>query len=130
MRENKIYNKRMERKGERHVTIDHLVHGQFQWLHGRKPAKQMQELDFHTVLGGEHHELGTWNSLKLFLIYQYIEFLAVQHEEKSEKKQKIISTKETVVKLQNGEGNAYKIAIRTDAIEELAVNFNKYGLHR
>ena len=33
-----------------------------------------------------------------------------------------------MVKLQNGEG-MLQIAIRTDAIEELAVNFNKYGLH-
>ena len=32
------------------------------------------------------------------------------------------------MKLQDGEG-MLQIAIRTDAIEELAVKFNKHGLH-
>ena len=106
------------------LRFDHLVHA----VHGtpEEAAKQMQELGFHTVLGGEHTNWGTWNSLNYFDL-SYIEFLAVQHEEKAKEAENPL-VQETVVKLQNGEG-MLQIAIRTDAIEELAVNFNKYGLH-
>ncbi|MFE7374800.1 VOC family protein [Bacillus cereus] len=106
------------------LRFDHLVHT----VHGtpEEAAKQMQELGFHTVLGGEHTNWGTWNSLSYFDL-SYIEFLAVQHEEKAKEAENPL-VQETVVKLQNGEG-MLQIAIRTDAIEELAVNFNKYGLH-
>ncbi|MGR5876950.1 VOC family protein [Bacillus pacificus] len=53
--------------------------------------------------------------------------MAVQHEEKAKKADNPL-VQETVVKLQDGEG-MLQIAIRTDAIEELAVKFNKHGLH-
>ena len=71
------------------LRFDHLVHA----VHGtpEEAAKQMQELGFHTVLGGEHTNWGTWNSLSYFDL-SYIEFLAVQYEEKR-KKRKSISTR-------------------------------------
>ncbi len=53
--------------------------------------------------------------------------MAVQHEEKAKKADNPL-VQETVVKLEDGEG-MLQIAIRTDAIEELAVKFNKHGLH-
>ncbi|HDR4906227.1 TPA: VOC family protein [Bacillus cereus] len=106
------------------LRFDHLVHA----VHStpEEAAKKMQELGFHTALGGEHITWGTWNSLSYFDL-SYIEFLAVQHEEKAKEAENPL-VQETVVKLQNGEG-MLQIAIRTDAIEELVVNFNKYGLH-
>ena len=106
------------------LRFDHLVHA----VHctPEEAAKQMQERGFHTVLGGEHTNWGTWNSLCYFDL-SYIEFLAVQHEEKAKKADNPL-VQETVVKLQDGEG-MLQIAIRTDAIEELAVKFNKHGLH-
>ena len=69
--------------------------------------------------------MGYWNSLCYFDL-SYIEFLAVQHEEKAKADNPLVQ--ETVVKLQDGEG-MLQIAIRTDAIEELAVKFSKHGLH-
>ncbi|AAT61747.1 TPA: VOC family protein [Bacillus anthracis] len=105
------------------LRFDHLVHA----VHGtpEEAAKQMQELGFHTALGGEHTTWGTWNSLSYFDL-SYIEFLAVQHEEKAKEAENPL-VQETVVKLQDGEG-MLQIAIRTDAIEELADKFSKYGL--
>lgn len=105
------------------LRFDHLVHA----VHGtpEEAAKQMQELGFHTALGGEHTIWGTWNSLSYFDL-SYIEFLAVQHEEKAKEAENPL-VQETVVKLQGGEG-MLQIAIRTDAIEELADKFSKYGL--
>ncbi|OOZ89599.1 VOC family protein [Bacillus cereus] len=105
------------------LRFDHLVHA----VHGtpEEAAKQMQELGFHTALGGEHTTWGTWNSLSYFDL-SYIEFLAVQHEEKAKEAENSL-VQETVVKLQDGEG-MLQIAIRTDAIEELADKFSKYGL--
>ncbi len=52
----------------------------------------MQALGFHTVLGGEHTTWGTWNSLSYFDL-SYIEFLAVQHEEKAKEAEKSVSTR-------------------------------------
>ncbi|MFE4762474.1 VOC family protein [Bacillus mycoides] len=106
------------------LAFDHLVHA----VHCTpgEAAKQMQEHGFHTALGGEHTTWGTWNSLCYFDL-SYIEFLAVQHEEKAKEAENPL-VQETVVKLKNGEG-MLQIAIRTDAIEELANKFNKRGLH-
>ncbi|MBE5105893.1 VOC family protein [Bacillus thuringiensis] len=106
------------------LTFDHLVHA----VHctPEEAAKQMQAQGFHTALGGQHTDWGTWNSLCYFDL-SYIEFLAVQHEEKAKEAENPL-VQETVVKLQNGEG-MLQIAIRTDAIEELAVKFSKYGIH-
>ncbi|HDR7793942.1 TPA: VOC family protein [Bacillus luti] len=106
------------------LAFDHLVHA----VHctPEEAAKQMQGLGFHTVLGGEHTNWGTWNSLCYFDL-SYIEFLSVQHEEKAKKAENPL-VQETVVKLQNGEG-MLQIAIRTNEIEELADRFNKHGLH-
>lgn len=106
------------------LRFDHLVHA----IHGtpEEAAKQMKAYGFHTAIGGEHTTWGTWNSLCYFDL-SYIEFLAVQHEEKAKKADNPL-VQETVVKLQDGEG-MLQIAIRTDAIEELAVKFSKHGLH-
>ncbi|MFH7834532.1 VOC family protein [Bacillus luti] len=106
------------------LLFDHLVHA----VHctPEEAAKQIQELGFHTALGGEHMNWGTWNSLCYFDL-SYIEFLAVQHEEKAKEADNPL-VQETVVKLQNGEG-MLQIAIRTDAIEELADKLSKHGLH-
>ncbi|HHT7239735.1 MULTISPECIES: VOC family protein [Bacillus] len=106
------------------LAFDHLVHA----VHctPEEAAKQIQALGFHTALGGEHTNWGTWNSLCYFDL-SYIEFLAVQHEEKAKEAENPL-VQETVVKLQNGEG-MLQIAIRTDAIEELVVKFSKHGLH-
>ncbi|EJQ45399.1 hypothetical protein IEE_02280 [Bacillus cereus BAG5X1-1] len=106
------------------LTFDHLVHA----VHctPEEATKQMQALGFHTALGGEHTNWGTWNSLCYFDL-SYIEFLAVKHEEKAKEAENPL-VQETVVKLQNGEG-MLQIAIRTDEIEELAVKLNKHGLH-
>ncbi|MFB5253481.1 VOC family protein [Bacillus mycoides] len=106
------------------LAFDHLVHA----VHGtpEEAAKQMQERGFHTALGGQHTNWGTWNSLCYFDL-SYIEFLAVQHEEKAKEAENPL-VQETVVKLQNGEG-MLQIAIRTDEIEELAAKFSKHGLH-
>lgn len=106
------------------LAFDHLVHA----VHctPEEAAKQMQALGFHTVLGGEHTNWGTWNSVCYFDL-SYIEFLAVQHDKKA-KEAKNPLVQEAVIKLQNGEG-MLQIAIRTDAIEELAVKFSKHGLH-
>ncbi|HDR7951365.1 TPA: VOC family protein [Bacillus toyonensis] len=106
------------------LRFDHLVHAVP--CTPEEAAKQMQERGFHTVLGGEHTNWGTWNSLCYFDL-SYIEFLAVQHEEKAKEAENPL-VQEAVVKLQNGEG-MLQIAIRTDAIEELAVKFSKHGLH-
>lgn len=106
------------------LLFDHLVHAVN--CTPEEAAKQMQALGFHTALGGEHTTWGTWNSLCYFDL-SYIEFLAVQHEEKAKKADNPL-VQETVVKLQDGEG-MLQIAIRTDAIEELAVKFSKHGLH-
>ncbi len=106
------------------LLFDHLVHAVN--CTPEEAAKQMQERGFHTALGGEHTTWGTWNSLCYFDL-SYIEFLAVQHEEKAKKADNPL-VQETVVKLQDGEG-MLQIAIRTDAIEELAVKFSKHGLH-
>ncbi|MEA1010805.1 VOC family protein [Bacillus cereus] len=105
------------------LAFDHLVHA----VHGtpEEAAKQMQDLGFHTALGGQHTTWGTWNSLCYFDL-SYIEFLAVQHEEKAKEADNPL-VQETVVKLQKGEG-MLQIAIRTDAIEELAVKFRKHGI--
>ena len=86
----------------------------------------MQAHGFYTAIGGEHITWGTWNSLCYFDL-SYIEFLAVQHEEKAKEADNPL-VQETVVKLQDGEG-MLQIAIRTDAIEDLAVKFSKHGLH-
>ncbi|PGS28034.1 hypothetical protein COC59_06580 [Bacillus cereus] len=106
------------------LRFDHLVHA----VHGtpEEAAKQMQAHGFHTSIGGEHTTWGTWNSLSYFDL-SYIEFLAVQHEDKAKKADNPL-VQETVVKLQAGEG-MLQIAIRTDTIEELAVKFSKHGLH-
>lgn len=106
------------------LRFDHLVHA----VHGtpEEAAKQMQKRGFHTAIGGEHITWGTWNSLCYFDL-SYIEFLAVQHEDKAKKADNPL-VQETVVKLQDGEG-MLQIAIRTAAIEELAVKFSKNGLH-
>lgn len=106
------------------LRFDHLVHA----VHGtpEEAANQMQEHGFHTAVGGEHTTWGTWNSLCYFDL-SYIEFLAVQYEEKAKKAENPL-VQETVVKLQDEEG-MLQIAIRTDAIEELAVKFKKHGLH-
>ncbi|HDR7778367.1 TPA: VOC family protein [Bacillus tropicus] len=106
------------------LLFDHLVHAVN--CTPEEAAKQMQALGFHTALGGEHTTWGTWNSLCYFDL-SYIEFLAVQHEEKARKADNPL-VQETVVKLQDGEG-MLQIAIRTNAIEELAVKFSKHGLH-
>ncbi|MGE6848648.1 VOC family protein [Bacillus tropicus] len=106
------------------LLFDHLVHAVN--CTPEEAAKQMQALGFHTALGGEHTTWGTWNSLCYFDL-SYIEFLAVQHEEKAKKADNPL-VQETVVKLQDGEG-MLQIAIRTNAIEELAVKFSKHGLH-
>ncbi|MGG0181596.1 VOC family protein [Bacillus tropicus] len=106
------------------LLFDHLVHAVN--CTPEEAAKQMQALGFHTALGGEHTTWGTWNSLCYFDL-SYIEFLAVQHEEKAKKADNPL-VQETVVKLQDGEG-MLQIAIRTNAIEELAVKFSKRGLH-
>ncbi|MED0960984.1 VOC family protein [Bacillus paramycoides] len=105
------------------LAFDHLVHA----VHctPEEAAKQMQSLGFHTVQGGQHTNWGTWNSLCYFDL-SYIEFLAVQHEEKAKEAENPL-VQETVVKLQNGEG-MLQIAIRTDEIEELAVNLQKHAL--
>ncbi|MBJ8054174.1 VOC family protein [Bacillus cereus] len=105
------------------LALDHLVHA----VHctPEEAAKQIQALGFHTALGGEHMTWGTWNSLCYFDL-SYIEFLAVQHEEKAKQAENPL-VQETVVKLQNGEG-MLQIAIRTNEIEELAVNLSKHGL--
>ena len=105
------------------LAFDHLVHA----VHGtpEEAAKQMQERGFHTALGGQHTNWGTWNSLCYFDL-SYIEFLAVQHGEKAKEAENPL-VQETVVKLQTGEG-ILQIAIRTDAIEELAVKFRKHGI--
>ncbi|CAM4238785.1 VOC family protein [Bacillus wiedmannii] len=106
------------------LRFDHLVRA----VHGtpEEAAKQMQKRGFHTALGGEHTTWGTWNSLCYFDL-SYIEFLAIQHEEKAKKADNPL-VQETVVKLQDGEG-MLQIAIRADAIEDLAVKFSKQGLH-
>ncbi|MGG1329370.1 VOC family protein [Bacillus tropicus] len=106
------------------LLFDHLVHAVN--CTPEEAAKQMQALGFHTALGGEHTTWGTWNSLCYFDL-SYIEFLAVQHEEKARKADNPL-VQETVVKLQDGEG-MLQIAIRTNTIEELAVKFSKHGLH-
>ncbi|MEC3467048.1 VOC family protein [Bacillus tropicus] len=106
------------------LLFDHLVHAVN--CTPEEAAKQMQALGFHTALGGEHTTWGTWNSLCYFDL-SYIEFLAVQHEEKAKKADNPL-VQETVVKLQDREG-MLQIAIRTNAIEELAVKFSKHGLH-
>ncbi|MFJ8353427.1 VOC family protein [Bacillus paramycoides] len=105
------------------LAFDHLVHA----VHctPEEAAKQMQSLGFHTVQGGQHTNWGTWNSLCYFDL-SYIEFLAVQHEEKAKEAENPL-VQETVVKLQNGEG-MLQIAIRTDEIEKLAINLSKHGL--
>ncbi|KFM98612.1 VOC family protein [Bacillus clarus] len=105
------------------LMFDHLVHV----VHctPEEAAKQMQKLGFHTVQGGEHSNWGTWNSLCYFDL-SYIEFLAVQHEEKAKEADNPL-VQETVVKLQDGEG-MLQIAIRTEQIEELALKFEERGL--
>ncbi|PQZ52761.1 MULTISPECIES: VOC family protein [Bacillus] len=105
------------------LAFDHLVHA----VHctPEEAAKQMQVLGFHTALGGQHTNWGTWNSLCYFDL-SYIEFLAVQHEEKAKEAENPL-VQETVVKLQNGEG-MLQIAIRTNEIEELADKLSKHGL--
>ena len=74
----------MEKGRKDMLRFDHLVHA----VHGtpEEAVKQMQALGFHTVLGGAYY-LGYLDSLSYFDL-SYIEFLAVQHEEKR-KKQKI-----------------------------------------
>ncbi|MEN1936385.1 VOC family protein [Paenibacillus sp. 102] len=105
------------------LTFDHLVHAV-----GCTPKEaegKMKELGFHTVQGGEHTNWGTWNSLCYFDL-SYIEFLAVQHEDKAKKADNPL-VQETVEKLQHGEG-MLQIALRTNHIEELAVKLAEKGL--
>ncbi|KEK22534.1 VOC family protein [Bacillus gaemokensis] len=106
------------------LAFDHLVHAV--GCTPEEAEKQMKERGFHTVQGGEHTNWGTWNSLCYFDL-SYIEFLAVNHENKAKQANNPL-VQETVAKLQDGEG-MLQIAIRTDRIEELAVNFVEKGLH-
>ncbi|MBO1580437.1 VOC family protein [Bacillus sp. XF8] len=105
------------------LAFDHLVHAVR--CTPQEVEKQMRELGFHTVQGGEHTNWGTWNSLCYFDL-SYIEFLAVQHEDKAKQADNPL-VRETVEKLQDGEG-MLQIALRTDYIEELAVKLVEKGL--
>ncbi|WP_459502642.1 VOC family protein [Bacillus sp. C1] len=105
------------------LAFDHIVHAAK--CTPKEAEKQMEELGFHTVQGGEHTNWGTWNSLCYFDL-SYIEFLAVQHEEKAIQADNPL-VRETVEKLQKGEG-ILQIALRTDHIEELAVKLVEKGL--
>ncbi|MBC6973213.1 VOC family protein [Bacillus sp. Xin] len=105
------------------LAFDHLVHAV--GCTPKEVEEKMKELGFHTVQGGEHTNWGTWNSLCYFDL-SYIEFLAVQHEDKAKKADNPL-VQETVEKLQHGEG-MLQIALRTNHIEELAVKLAEKGL--
>ncbi|MCI0767827.1 VOC family protein [Bacillus sp. TL12] len=105
------------------LAFDHLVHAVR--CMPKEAEKQMKELGFHTVQGGEHTNWGTWNSLCYFDL-SYIEFLAVQHEDKAKQADNPL-VQEAVTKLQDAEG-MLQIALRTDHIEELAVKLVEKGL--
>lgn len=105
------------------LAFDHLVH--IVGCTPKEAEEQMRAIGFHTVQGGEHTNWGTWNSLCYFDL-SYIEFLAVQHEDKAKQANNPL-VQETVEKLQNGEG-MLQIALRTNHIEELAEMLVKKGL--
>ncbi|WP_243522886.1 VOC family protein [Bacillus pseudomycoides] len=105
------------------LAFDHLVHAVR--CTPKEAEGKMKELGFHTVQGGEHTNWGTWNSLCYFDL-SYIEFLAVQHEDRAKQADNPL-VRETVEKLRDREG-MLQIALRTDHIEELAVRFMEKGL--
>lgn len=105
------------------LAFDHLVH--IVGCTPKEAEKQMKEHGFHTVQGGEHTNWGTWNSLSYFDL-SYIEFLAVQHEDKAKQADNPL-VQETVEKLQDREG-MLQIALRTNHIEALAVQLAEKGL--
>ncbi|EMA6344902.1 VOC family protein [Bacillus cytotoxicus] len=106
------------------LAFDHLVHAVR--CTPKEAEKQMKELGFHTMQGGEHTDWGTWNSLCYFDL-SYIEFLAMQDEEKAKVANNPL-VQETVAKLQEAEG-LLQIAIRTDCMEELANRLEKKGIN-
>lgn len=111
------------RGGKSMLAFDHLVHAVR--CTPKEAERQMKELGFHTVQGGEHTNWGTWNSLSYFDL-SYIEFLAVRDEEQAKQADNPL-VQETVEKLQNGEG-MLQIALRTNRIEELATKFVEKGV--
>lgn len=110
--------------GYRMLVFDHLVHV----IQGTpiEAVKRMKSLGFHVLEGGEHTNWGTWNSLSYFDL-AYIEFLAVQNENKAKQADNPLVL-QAIDKLMDGEG-MLQIAVRTDRIEELAATFVEKGLH-
>ncbi|MDM5155361.1 VOC family protein [Bacillus sp. DX1.1] len=106
------------------LVFDHLVHV----IQGTpiEAVKRMKSLGFHVLEGGEHTNWGTWNSLSYFDL-AYIEFLAVQNENKAKQADNPLVL-QAIDKLMDGEG-MLQIAVRTDRIEELAATFVEKGLH-
>ncbi|WP_090997274.1 VOC family protein [Bacillus sp. 491mf] len=104
------------------LQFDHLVH-----VVRCSPAEaidQMKLHGFHVVLGGEHTNWGTHNSLCYFDL-AYIEFLAVQNQKVANRAENPL-IQQVVHKLQTGEG-MLQIALRTEHMEELAKRLVEKG---
>lgn len=104
------------------LQFDHLVHVVRCSL--LDVINHMKLHGFHVVLGGEHTNWGTQNSLCYFDL-AYIEFLAVQNQKVANRAENPL-IQQAVYKLQTGEG-MLQIALRTDHMEELTERLLEKG---
>ncbi|MFE8699517.1 VOC family protein [Cytobacillus sp. FJAT-54145] len=96
------------------LQLDHIVH--FINRHPNEVVERLQQINVHAVMGGQHEQWGTFNSL-LYLEKTYIEFLAIEDKEKAKESNNPL-IKQLVREAERGEG-VFQVCFRTDNISAL-----------
>lgn len=106
-------------------SFDHLV------IFLNKPEEAIANLrltGIHAVNGGRHHTWGTYNSLTYFGL-SYIEFLGIENLAMATQQDENRLITHIVEQLANkGQEGPARIAIRTNDIEQLALQFKEAGV--
>ncbi|GGG15575.1 hypothetical protein GCM10007425_07340 [Lysinibacillus alkalisoli] len=105
------------------LQFDHLVHFT---ASPEAAATKFQAHGFHTVMGGKHEKLGTYNTLSYFGL-RYIEFIGVFDDVRLLEQASLpYSLNATFVKQNKAQGGL-RFALRTTNIKGLAEHFQALG---